>query len=392
MRTIGWLLLIAGLWLSTAGQGLAQKGVLTIKDVTAAPGRVVVVEILMDESLKGVAAAQFFLDFSKSVPSEAPLLTALPANPNKPNSGEAKFFLGPIVPSGTFSLASATVPGRVNVGFAGIKSFDGPGLMVAIPLQIPAGVMVRTQYRLELILQVLNDIRIKRVEAEIRNGSLIVIPQHKLMFTEAETLRPGAETWIPLWYQSDEGAPIGKVVTSLFVTPRGSSRQPAAAITAVRPGSAIRKESFFALPISPSSVIMRITPPSPIPSGTILAWVCVRGPAGMEEEGGYDLTMADVRLSAPSGEAMPVDTVPAVLRVSILPGDLNADGSIDVLDVGFSLRFALGLLDPPSPAVFRRADVEPKKADGTYGDGLITVSDVLRILRRALGLDVGPWP
>lgn len=80
----------------------------------------------------------------------------------------------------------------------------------------------------------------------------------------------------------------------------------------------------------------------------------------------------------------------------LLPGDVNLDGKVDIKDATLALRIAVGLLTPTSSQL-QVGDVAPKpgvgpKAGQPYGDGRITTSDVVRILRRALNLEKDPWP
>lgn len=73
-----------------------------------------------------------------------------------------------------------------------------------------------------------------------------------------------------------------------------------------------------------------------------------------------------------------------------LPGDLNKDGTINLSDAVLALRFAGGLAQPSAEQILA-GDVAPK-IGGKIGDGRITILDVLRILRRSLGLEPDPWP
>jgi len=72
-------------------------------------------------------------------------------------------------------------------------------------------------------------------------------------------------------------------------------------------------------------------------------------------------------------------------------GDVNGDGSLDIKDVGWALRAALKLVDL-SPEAYHAADVAPLRSPYSFGDGTVDVSDVMRILRRMLGLEPDPWP
>ena len=81
------------------------------------------------------------------------------------------------------------------------------------------------------------------------------------------------------------------------------------------------------------------------------------------------------------------DTPPTL----VLAGDLNTDGQVTVADALLALQVAIGTR-ALSPQALTLADVAPKRADGTYGDGVVGVNDAIRILRRAVGLELNPWP
>ena len=74
-----------------------------------------------------------------------------------------------------------------------------------------------------------------------------------------------------------------------------------------------------------------------------------------------------------------------------LRGDLNKNGRIDIGDSLLALKFAVGALVPTAEQV-ALADVAPKRADGTSGDGRLGLNDVIRLLRRAVGLEPDPFP
>lgn len=85
----------------------------------------------------------------------------------------------------------------------------------------------------------------------------------------------------------------------------------------------------------------------------------------------------------------------AAPRLNAVPlplyGDMNGDGTVDIMDVGLALRAALGLREFPAE-VMRAVDVAPRRTEYTFGDGRVDVSDVLRLLRYTLGLESDPWP
>ncbi len=78
------------------------------------------------------------------------------------------------------------------------------------------------------------------------------------------------------------------------------------------------------------------------------------------------------------------------LQSTPLPGDLNKDGKINLSDAILALRFAASLAQPSAEQILA-GDVAPK-VGSKIGDGRITILDVVRILRRSLGLEPDPWP
>jgi hypothetical protein len=86
------------------------------------------------------------------------------------------------------------------------------------------------------------------------------------------------------------------------------------------------------------------------------------------------------------------DAGPVAVNVSQrAKGDLNGDTHLGVGDAVVALQIVVKVLDA-SPELVKVGDVAPKNPDGSYGDGVITISDVIRILRRTVGLEPDPWP
>ena len=83
---------------------------------------------------------------------------------------------------------------------------------------------------------------------------------------------------------------------------------------------------------------------------------------------------------------LPVAAVTPVLR-----GDLNNNGWIELGDSLLALKFAVGAR-VPTPEQVAVADVAPKHADGTAGDGRLGLNDAIRLLRRTVGLEPDPFP
>jgi hypothetical protein len=78
------------------------------------------------------------------------------------------------------------------------------------------------------------------------------------------------------------------------------------------------------------------------------------------------------------------------------PGDINQDGKVDTSDAVQGLIIALGVEPVENTFALMSGDVAPPGDPDRFlvpGDGVIDLSDVTRILRRAVGLDTSPdWP
>ncbi len=104
---------------------------------------------------------------------------------------------------------------------------------------------------------------------------------------------------------------------------------------------------------------------------------------------------------SPSGEVYFTDNQHhRVLKIvgapapAVLPGDVNRNGRVDVVDALTVLRSIVGLVTLDA-AQQQAADIAPKPGlnGRPYGDGKADVRDVIRILRRAASLDTEPtWP
>ena len=94
-------------------------------------------------------------------------------------------------------------------------------------------------------------------------------------------------------------------------------------------------------------------------------------PAAWDEVVYCTVCKAELSRTHKTGEKLPV---------SILPGDVNGDGSVNTGDARMALRIAIGL-EPeitPDTKAYKTADVD--------GNGSVTTGDARYILRRAIGL------
>lgn len=110
----------------------------------------------------------------------------------------------------------------------------------------------------------------------------------------------------------------------------------------------------------------------------------------------YQVNFLRANAFEPTGQPFPLETRGGQIVVrSLVPGDVNGDGSVDVLDAVLALN---EMLNPGTLTDVQRrsADVHPRTVGAggivTVGDGVISLGDVLRLLRRGLGLETGPFP
>ncbi|MGQ9525332.1 MAG: dockerin type I repeat-containing protein, partial [Armatimonadota bacterium] len=193
--------------------------------------------------------------------------------------------------------------------------------------------------------------------------------------------------WIPIGFSSDAGALVGSAVLGLAVAAPAGKVLPEVEIVGVVLDPALTGGTAYIMHLSRSSAIISVRAPSPA-AGT-LAHARLRIPEATPEGESYQLVLDRPRVYTPSGQELPVSVQNGVLQIALRLADLNSDGRVDIMDVGLCLRYALGLLTPPSQTIFARADIEPKRGPGQYGDGVLNISDVLRMLRVVLGFDIG---
>lgn len=367
--------------------------VISIPSVTARPGDEVRLHIALSSGIKGVGAVQLRLGFGDRTPSSAPPLVPLPADPSGRMYGEAKIELGPIVPTNVLSAARAGAD-EVEVGIvllapAGAVGIDGPGVLVSVPVRVPASAPVGTVYRLTLDVTVLNDTDVQPISANIDTGTLTVVSPHRLSVDGGDPRQPGKDIWVPVSFSSDTGAAVGSAVFGFAVVPSGGKPLPDVHVLGVVLDPALSGGSAYLMRLDTSSAIISVRSPSPTGSRGTLAHIRLRIPEGVPEGAVYKLVLNQPRVYIPSNEELPVSVQSGVLKIALRLADLNSDGRVDIMDVGLCLRYALGLLTPPSQTIIARADIEPKHGPGQYGDGVINISDVLRMLRVVLGFDIG---
>ena len=86
-------------------------------------------------------------------------------------------------------------------------------------------------------------------------------------------------------------------------------------------------------------------------------------------EGNYEIKLSDIVLSTTNAKKINLEDITSILSVSVMNGDVNDDGDVDVVDVTAVANYILG----QQPASF-----VVKAADADY-DGVIDVNDIVSI-------------
>ncbi len=122
-----------------------------------------------------------------------------------------------------------------------------------------------------------------------------------------------------------------------------------------------------------AGVVYRLPPNGPMEA--FLAPPTVSRPTGLALDDGGRLLIADEGLNQVLAADLP--------GAAPLPGDVDDDGRLTVGDAVAALRLVTGL-DPFNRRRFLAADLAPESAPGSSGDGRVTVSDVILLLRRVV--------
>lgn len=108
--------------------------------------------------------------------------------------------------------------------------------------------------------------------------------------------------------------------------------------------------------------------------------VSVTVPASLDSDVRRSIEVKAVSAFDPNQQSTASFTV--VGLANPLPGDVNGDGRLEIADVTMAVRIAFRWLTPSSMQV-RAADVAPP----ANPDGLVTIGDVVGILRMVMGLE-----
>lgn len=387
MRT-RFAILIVAVALAPCARPRAEPGVMSVLSATAEPGEVVWIQVQVDPDIRGVAAFQASLTFDGRGDASTPPLKPVPANPAKPNNGEVSVLLGSIVPEGMLSLASSTAPGKVEIGIVGTRTFNGPGTVVSVPFQVSPNAAPGTVYGIGLGLTALNDAAMRHISAQVRGGTLTVVPVRRL-YASAPSGPPGAVVPVEIRYR---GGPTDELHgITVVVAPGGSeaSTQDEPSVVGVEAGAGAVGALITLTPRPQGRALLTVLSARPLSPAEALANVHIRLPLPADDAAPYPVALTDAVAYFAGGKPMAVRTEPGGLSVVLPMGDLNGDGRVGISDAGICLRIVLGLIQP-SDSVRRRADVAPAHSSGVAGDGRVDLRDVIRIVRSAVGLEPPP--
>jgi hypothetical protein len=132
--------------------------------------------------------------------------------------------------------------------------------------------------------------------------------------------------------------------------------------------------------------------PRMLGEGPLLMAVAVS--ADLLAPGTYHATLDDVVALDEAGNRVEMTTAAEPVRVVVpteAAGDVNGDAKVDIRDVVQALRALIGLASLDEGARLR-ADVFPRRMEGAWGDGKVTVADAVRLLSYTAGLEPLPWP
>jgi sugar lactone lactonase YvrE len=136
---------------------------------------------------------------------------------------------------------------------------------------------------------------------------------------------------------------------------------------------------------------VRLLSAVPLAENTLNVRGTLQIPPDAAEGSRFTLTWIELKALDPDGKSLSLASNRLTMTARILPGDLNLDGRVDVTDAKIAADIVTGQLSPVSPRTLAAADVAPKKTDGTFGDGVVMINDVIRLIRRAIGLE-RQWP
>ena len=345
-----------------------QAGKVTVGKASGQQGATAMVEISVDADVKGFTGFQAALKMD-------PALVVVP--------GSAEF--GPLVPSSSSNLlvVNANTPGKPVVGAVVAKPLSGPGVVVRLPVVVPATAKPGTVYPVSLVSVQLSD----------ANGQALPTPQMvDGSITVAQSqMAPGLITVKDAKGRVGQPVTVEVVANELVKGITGATLDLdfTSATPAAAPPISVANNGWAAGSMFPQGTLIAANVNTP---GKAL--IGIAGPAAVSGPGQVALITFNIPRNAPKGAVysvavnakvsingadVPIQAVGGTITViaSRKKGDVNNDDVIGVSDATLALKVALKLLN---------VDAESFAAADLNGDGMISMGEVTQILRAALGL------
>lgn len=342
-----------------------ESGKISVKNVSAAPGETVNLEVEVDENVKGFSGIGFTMLMDVS----------LKVDPNKVVAGALM--------KGGLIAANTKQPGRVIIGATVSGIVNGPGVVAVVPVTLPSTAKVGDVFPIEFQNIELSDITGKQLVPPTPVSGKITVALSKapgaLILKDAKG-KPGSVVVVQVVADDKVRSISGAVLDLDFRTSTPASAPPISVTKPedVKAGSMFPNAIVAANLKTPGKALIGIAGAAPANGPGVVAEIPFLIPANAAKNTAYAIKMSAT--VAMDGTDVPIEAVGGTIIVEQprLRGDVNGDGKISVTDATMALSAALGLIKL-DPEQFAAADLN--------GDGKISISEVTRILRAALNLE-----
>lgn len=344
----------------------AQQGKIGVKSTAAAPGDTVVLDVEVDENVKGFSGIQFTLLLDVALKVDG-----------------SKVAVGPLLQGGLIA-ANTNTPGRVVIGATAAGMTNGPGVVAKVPVTVPTTAKPGDVYPIEVQGVELSDIAGRILPPPMPVPAKIVI---------GLTKAPGA-----LIVKDAKGKPNTVVVVQVVAndqvrditgaeldldfrtsTPAGAPPISITKAEDIKAGAMFPNALVAANLKVPGTALIGIAGAKEASGPGVVAEIPFLIPRNAAKDTAYSVKMT--AKVATNGIDLPIDTVGGTILVEQArkKGDVNGDDKINVMDATMALNAALRLL---------KLTAEQFWAADLNDDGTISISEVTKILRAALNLDV----
>ena len=343
----------------------AQRGKIGVKNVAAAPGDTVVLEVEVDENVKGFSGIGFTLLLDVLLKVDGSRVT-----------------VGPLLQGGLLA-ANTNTPGRVVIGATAVGLTNGPGVVVRVPVTIPTTAKPGDVYPIELQSVELSDITGKILPPPEPVPGKIVIGLMKapgaLIVKDAKG-KPNTVVLVQVVANDEVRDITGAELDLDFRTSTPASAPPISITKAedIKAGAMFPNALVAANLKVPGTAVIGIAGAKPASGPGVVAEIPFLIPKTAAKNTAYSIKMT-AKVATDSID-LPIDAVGGTILVEQArkKGDVNGDDKINVMDATLALNAALRIL---------RLNEEQFWAADLNDDGTISISEVTKILRAALNLD-----